>query len=105
MEVLDVYWFSNRNGCVGVAKTMDQYEGLAYYISAVEGLNVESDTKYIMEWGARFPKEAGDVLFGDDPLRNGNAVQMPMNEDQARLMYILGGRYLGILKDNVKDNE
>lgn len=98
MEVLDVLWYTNKNGCVGIAKVMSEYEGIVYYISAVEGLNVDSDTHYIMNWGAKFPKEAGDVLFDDDPLRNGNAVQFPINEDQARLMYILGGRYLGILE-------
>lgn len=63
-KVLDVYWFTSARGCVGIARVDVPYEGIMYYISAVDGLDVDEDTQYIADWGARFPIEAGDALFG-----------------------------------------
>lgn len=64
MKLLDILWFTNRFGCVGIAKVEDEYDGIKYYISHVGGYNEPEDTKRVMEWGSTFPKEAGDALFG-----------------------------------------
>jgi hypothetical protein len=64
MKVLDILWFTNMFGCVGIAKVDDEYEGIKYFISQVQGWDVDIDTKRVMEWGSVFPKDAGDVLFG-----------------------------------------
>ena len=62
MKILDVRWF-NANGCIGVVKTHDPYEGVKYYIGIAKGLDLTADAKYIADWGSYFPKEAGDKLF------------------------------------------
>lgn len=62
MKILDVIWFSGTN-CVGIVKVEDEYDGIKYYISAVNGLNEEADMQRIADWGATFPKETGDFLF------------------------------------------
>lgn len=62
MKILDVRWFSS-NGCVGVVKVHDPYDGIRYYIGVAPGLDVIEDSKYIASWGSFFPKEAGDKLF------------------------------------------
>lgn len=61
MKILDSRWF-NR---VGIVRVEDPYEGIKYYISDLRpGNTAEEDEEEIMEWGARFPNDAGDVLFG-----------------------------------------
>jgi hypothetical protein len=62
MKILDVRWF-NANGCVGIVKIHDPYEGVKYYIGIAQGLDAIEDAKYIADWGSFFPKEAGDKLF------------------------------------------
>ena len=56
-------WFTNPHGVIGIAKVETEFEGVKYYISAVSGLDVDIDQQTVIEWGARFPDEAGDVLF------------------------------------------
>ncbi len=91
MKVLDTYWFQQG----GIVRIEDEYEGIKYYIKSVElPTTEEADAQHIADWGNTFPKEAGDILFGVDELRNGTAVQIPTNEDQARLMVLLGERFL-----------
>lgn len=63
MKVLDVKWFSSVS-CVGIVKAYDEYKGILYYIGNASSVNEEFDADYIMKWGAKFPKEAGDQLFG-----------------------------------------
>jgi len=63
MEVLGVRWFSGR-GCVGLVRVNMPYEGIQYYIGPADGLDEDIDVMQIAEWGARFPDDAGDLLFG-----------------------------------------
>lgn len=63
MQVLGVRWFSGR-GCVGLVRVQMPYEGIQYYIGPADGLDEEMDVVQIAEWGARFPDDAGDLLFG-----------------------------------------
>ena len=62
MKILDVRWFTS-NACIGIVKIHDPYEGVKYYVGVANGLDATADAKYIADWGAAFPKEAGDKLF------------------------------------------
>jgi hypothetical protein len=94
---MKVMWFSGRS-CVGIVRVETQYEGIQYYIGCppgeAKGFNEEEDTQWIADWGARFPGEVGNILFGEDPLRNGSSVQIPVNKEQAEAMVKVGMMYM-----------
>lgn len=60
----EVLWFCAGHGNVGIVKVNDPYDGIKYYIGACSGANEESDIAHIASWGSKFPKSAGDLLFG-----------------------------------------
>lgn len=93
MKILDVRWFCSRTN-VGIVRVQHEYDGIMYYVAAIEGLSETEDAEFIAAWGSRFPKEAGDVLFGVDDLRNGDAVPVPLNRDHAAAMARVGLHYL-----------
>lgn len=96
MKILDVKWFCGSSN-VGIVKVFDDYDGIKYYIGSPPMIvSEEVDSQWIADWGSTFPYEAGNVLFGVDDLRNGNAVPIPQNKEQAILMYQMGRNYLGI---------
>ena len=93
MKVLDSTWFIN----CGIVKVLDEYEGIKYYIRGIqanEWSTPEQDAEMVANWGSTFPREAGDVLFGVDPLRNGEAIQIPLNKEHAESMVRVGMFYL-----------
>jgi len=49
---------------VGVVMVEDEYDGLLYYIGPSNNNDEVKDVEWIASWGAKFPKSAGDVLFG-----------------------------------------
>lgn len=66
MEILDVMWFTNStaaNGCIGIVKVLDKWDGIKYYIGLGRGADAESDAQLIAGWGSSFPTESGDKLF------------------------------------------
>lgn len=63
MQVLDVRWFSGAQ-CVGIVRVDVPYEGIKYYIGPAFGGSEEIDIEYISAYGATFPSDAGDLLFG-----------------------------------------
>lgn len=63
MKPLNVIWFSNAQGSVGIVRA-ETGEGVQSFISAVIGHNEIHDIEFIMDWGARFPDAAADALFG-----------------------------------------
>lgn len=65
MKILDVMWFSGRNS-VGIVRAEDEYDGVVYYIGGVYAGRGQLVVEYIMAFGAKFPKHAGDILFGVD---------------------------------------
>ena len=94
MEILDVRWFSGTS-CVGIVRVMMPYgEGIRYFISSATGMDETVDKEHIAAWGATFPNEVGDILFGVDPVKNGTAVSIPTNKAQAQLMVALGMNFL-----------
>jgi len=63
---VDVLWFTNSKGTVGIVKIKDQHNGIQYRISAVDGFMEKMDVLQVIAWGARFPDNAGQALFGED---------------------------------------
>jgi hypothetical protein len=63
MKLLGVRWFSGQQ-CVGLVRVEHDYDGIVYYIGVAMGGDEDIDTEHIMAWGARFPNDAGDLLFG-----------------------------------------
>lgn len=64
MKPLRVQWFSSVKGTVGIAMCEDDFGNISYRLSAIDGFNENVDVNHIAAWGARFPNNAGDVLFG-----------------------------------------
>lgn len=64
MKVLGVRWFSGSS-CVGLVRVLDEFEGIKYYIGSVSGMDKAVDTEHVAAFGARFPNDAGDLLFGE----------------------------------------
>jgi hypothetical protein len=93
MQLIDVRWFCGRTQ-VGIVQVNEPYEGIKYYIASPPGDNEDEDTRFIADWGSTFPKDVGDVLFGVDDLRNGNAVQVPQSKEQAEMMIRVASHYL-----------
>ena len=95
MQVIDVRWFYGRTQ-VGIVQVNEPYEGIKYYIASPPGeaKGYNEDIQFIAEWGSTFPKDVGDVLFGVDDLRNGNAVQIPKSKEQAEMMFRVASHYL-----------
>ena len=61
MKVLGIEWFNN----VGIARCEGNLPGdVRYYIKAVSGHDEQADTNDVMQFGSKFPKDAGDALFG-----------------------------------------
>jgi hypothetical protein len=61
MKLLGVEWFNN----VGIVRCEGDLPGdIRYYIKAVDGYDEVADTHTVMSFGSKFPKSAGDALFG-----------------------------------------
>lgn len=63
MKLVDVRWFSGTT-CVGIVKVDDEIKGTLYYIGSASNVNEIFDAEHIMRWGAKFPDNVGDLLFG-----------------------------------------
>ena len=64
MKLLDVRWFTNRDGSTGIMRVEDKWEGIKYYIGGVTGMNEIVDMRYVADWGSTFDYAAGNTLFG-----------------------------------------
>jgi hypothetical protein len=98
--MIDVRWFTGRT-CVGIVRVETEYEGVHFYIGAPQGRDEAEDIQWIADWGARFPREVGELLFGEDAIRNGSAVPIPLNKEQAECMIKVGQMYLGVENEKV----
>ena len=56
-------WFSGR-GTIGIVRAENEAGEVAYYLGLADGLNEQIDINLIVSFGARFPSDAGDLLFG-----------------------------------------
>jgi hypothetical protein len=98
MKIHDVLWFCGRSN-VGIVRVEDEWDGIKYYIGAPPYIehspnSEDYDREWIADWGSTFPKEVGDILFGEDGLRNGTAVQLPQNKEQAEMMIKVASYFL-----------
>jgi hypothetical protein len=64
MKILQSQWYTNKDGTIGIVRVETDYDGIQYFIGHVSGLDEQSDTKYVADWGSRFDYDAGQVLFG-----------------------------------------
>lgn len=64
MKPLRVKWFTSTKGTVGIGMCEDDFGNIEYRISAIDGFNENVDANHVAAWGARFPDNAGEVLFG-----------------------------------------
>jgi len=62
-KIIDVMWFTESQGTLGIVKADDEYNGVRYFIGSCSGVHEETDKEHIADWGAKFPKAAGDALF------------------------------------------
>jgi predicted sulfurtransferase len=65
MEDLDAIWFCAGHGNVGVVKYVTKENEVKYYIGQCFGVDEKTDMNHILNWGSRFPANAGKLLFGD----------------------------------------
>lgn len=64
IKITHTSWFTNSQGTTGIVRVQTEDEGIKYYIGRAVGMNADQDASYIAEYGASFPKCAGDALFG-----------------------------------------
>lgn len=55
MKVIDKYWFTSSEGCVGIIITENHVGDRKARISRVQGNNEETDTEFVVENGAEIP--------------------------------------------------
>lgn len=60
LELLGIEWFND----IGIARVRNEVGEIKYYIKSVEGFSEEDDTMNVVAYGNKFPKVAGDALFG-----------------------------------------
>jgi hypothetical protein len=63
---LKVKWFTATKGTVGIAKVQTDDGDIEYRIGPVDGFLEHMDVLQIVAWGAWFPIEAGEALFGSE---------------------------------------
>jgi len=65
MKILGAIWFTpgGSMGFIGVVKTQNEMGEIKYYIGTAIGESEEADAKYIANYGAHFPVEAGKNLI------------------------------------------
>ena len=56
-------WFNGR-GTIGIVMAETEFQEIKYYVGIADGLNEQIDINLIMSFGARFPNDVGDALFG-----------------------------------------
>lgn len=66
MSPLKARWFSGR-ATIGLVQTVNDQGEIQYRIGAADGFNEAIDVNLIVAFGAHFPKDAGDLIFGERP--------------------------------------
>lgn len=52
-------------GNIGFVRCLKDDESVVYYIKAVNGFDMSADILDVMNWGNKFPVEAGNELFNN----------------------------------------
>ena len=66
MTPLKALWFNGGKGTIGIVKARADHGEIMYLIGAADGLHEIIDINNIANLGAKFPKEAAEVLFGKE---------------------------------------
>lgn len=66
MKPIKALWFSGGKGTIGIVKAKSDHGEIMYLIGAADGLHEVIDINNIANLGAKFPKEAAEVLFGKE---------------------------------------
>lgn len=75
MTPLKALWFEGGKGTIGIVKARSDHGEIGYYIGAGDGLHEIIDINNIANLGAKFPKEAAEVLFGKEQPNEQNEKQ------------------------------
>lgn len=68
-RVVAVTWFTTGPNTIGVIKTVNiGLTEVKYRIGVGRGESEAEDVRMIKDYGAKFPKEAGDALFDSDEI-------------------------------------
>ena len=65
MTPLRAKWFNTKTGIIGIVYAQDDYENKDYFIGVAQGLHEPIDIANIANIGTLFPKDVGDLLFGN----------------------------------------
>lgn len=63
-KTVDVYWFTNIKGAVGVVLTVNDRNEQRAYISTVTSADEDIDEKFIREWGNKLTVTQAIGFFG-----------------------------------------
>jgi hypothetical protein len=63
MTPLKAIWFSGGKGTIGIVRAESDQGEIGYYIGTGDGMHEVIDVNNIAALGARFPDNAGDLLF------------------------------------------
>lgn len=62
----NVVWFTQQSICFGIVRVFDPIlDETKYYIGVGKGYHEKADYERIRSWGAKFPPNAGKVLFNN----------------------------------------
>jgi len=62
MKLLGYAWFTSNN-TIGIVLCESKYDGKKAYIKSVDGNDMDSDLKSIMDYGAKFPVEEAESVI------------------------------------------
>lgn len=64
MKILGSHWYNPGAtvDCIGVVKVENGIGEIKYYIGIGKGVDLKADEVRITDFGAKFPKEMGDLL-------------------------------------------
>lgn len=58
LKIIDTFWFSNKDGTIGMVITENEMGVKKVRIGKASGLAQNLDAGYISAWGGRVPKDA-----------------------------------------------
>ena len=64
-NVINSYWFTQLGNprTIGIVHIVDEFDGDLFYIGNADGIDEMDDEQYIVDTGAKFPKDAGLRIF------------------------------------------
>ena len=63
MTPIKALWFNGGQGTIGIVRAKSDQGEIGYFIGSADGLHEVIDINNIANRGAKFPDNAGDLLF------------------------------------------